>query len=312
MKLLFSLLLFCFFSTGLFAQSANDYWKEGVAAFNTQNYSLAIKNFKQYDALMPKKTTAQFYLAQSYDFLFKPDSAIYFYEKTLDYHKSIHLNKPARVKLSRAYLRQKDFVNAYRVALESMLIEPDDPHFALEFKDVCLWPYLISNRKLDPNYLTNPQKQISYIVNTVTEQKVITRNIINEKGIPFDSDTRRNIGFAERWYGSFDNPDEPVSIHFVFTTKELAEEVDEQDANAMKVFQNEQNPIFERVGAMYAMMPFDKKKMATILEYDEPIIRYCACKEMRSDIPKKYQKICLKDEREMVQKAVKINPALNP
>lgn len=312
MKLLCSLLLFCFFSNHLSAQSANDYWKQGVAAFNEENYPRAIQNFKEYDALMPKKTTAQFYLAQAYDLLFKPDSAIYFYEKTLDYHKSIHLNKPARIKLSRAYLRKKDFVNAYRVASESMLLEPEDPHFAIEFKDVCLWPYLVKNRRLDATYLTNPQKQISYIVNTVTEQKVVTRNIINEKGIPFDSDTRRNIGFAERWYGSFGNPDEPVSIHFVFTTKELAEEVEKQDANAMEVFKNTKAPIFERVGAMYAMMPLDKKKMAVVLEYDEPIIRHCACKEMRSDIPKKYQKICLQDDREIVQQAVKVNPALNP
>jgi tetratricopeptide (TPR) repeat protein len=291
------------------AQSATDYWKKGFAAFRTKNYSVAIQNFKEYDRLVPKKANAQFFIAKSYDLLYQLDSAIFFYDKTLLYHKSIHPNKVAIQKLSRAYLRQKDFMNAYQTAKKSILEIETDPVLDLEFQDICLWSYLTKNRNLDINYLTKPSKQISYIVKTITEQKVIARNLISEQGVSFTPNTRRNVGFAERWYGYFDNPEEVISIHFVFINKEFMTEVEAQDQNAMEVFKNTSNPMFERLGALYAMMPLDKKKMSIIMEYTDPMIRYCACKEMRSDIPKKYQKLCLKDEREIVKKAVKANPA---
>lgn len=308
MKLLLCFLLLMTFNS-MQAQSANEYWRNGVAAFDAKEYSKAIHFFKAYDELSPQKTTAQYYLGQCYDLSQKADSAIYFYEKTMEYNKSIHANDNAIIKLSRAYLRKKDFVNAYRVSADAVVAFPENLGFALELQDACLWPYLIKNRNLNSSYLTDPIKHISYVVNTVDEQHIIVRNIINEKGIPFEADKRRNVGFAERWYGSYANDTTMTSVHFVFTTKNMSKELDEQDVNALKVFENKEAPLFERLGAMYAIMPFDKKKMAVIMEHDELMIRYCACKEMRSDIPKKYQKICENDERELIQKAVELNPA---
>ena len=103
-----TLLLGCL-SLMLYGQDATNYWKKGVVAFNEKNYTSAIAYFKQYEAFTPNKAQTHFYLAQSYNYLKSLDSAIYFYKKTLELHKSSKPNKEAMVQLSRAYLRKMDY-----------------------------------------------------------------------------------------------------------------------------------------------------------------------------------------------------------
>ena len=113
------------------AQTATDYWKEGVADFNAKEYKKSIAKFKSYDELVPNKTNAHYYMAQAYEKLKMLDSAAYFYETTLKYHKSQRPNKDAAIKLTRVYLRKKDFVNAYRVSAEYAMKYADDSRLEL-------------------------------------------------------------------------------------------------------------------------------------------------------------------------------------
>ena len=305
-----TLLLWCL-SFMLYGQNAADYWKKGVAAFNEKDYTSAIACFKQFDVLKPNKTQTHFYLAQSYDYLKSLDSAIYFYKKTLELHESAKPNKAAMVQLSRAYLRKMDYQNAYNQALENHRKYPEDQKFVLEFYDVCMWAFLTEYQALSRDYLTkytwSPDN--NYIVNTINEQRIIVRNLRNLEGHPFLQDKRRNRGFVERWYGNFANEDSLTTVQFRFAQNSNQEGLQMQNIIGFNVLSDAGAPIYERVGALFSMAPFEKKEVLEVLKFDDEVLRYCACRELRSYNTNKEKKICLKDKRELVQHAVAENPA---
>lgn len=293
----------------LFSQSSTEHWKNGVHKFNNQNYNAAIQSFRNYDQLEPSKSNAQFYLANSYYHLSVLDSAIFFYKKTLELHNSKRPNEKAMTQLSRCYLQKKDFENAYLSAFENLKTDLNNQLFVLEFRDICLWAYLIKYHQLSETYLTNNSKQPSYIVNSVAAQKIIARNIRNKEGFIFEQDKRKNVGFAQRWYGTFKNEKEVQSIHFLFINPDVVSNLEKQEKKALEVLVDPSLPVYERLGAFYFLAPFDNKKMDIALQAEDLIFRFCACSEIRSYISKRLKKKCLMDSRELIQIVVQSNPA---
>lgn len=298
-----------FYSTLVLAQSSADYWKKGFAAYQEHKFEEAIHLLKIYDEMSPKKPTAQRYLALSYDRLWKLDSAIYFYEKALEYQTNTRPDETSLFNLGRAYLRNQDYSNAYTRGFHNMATFPDKDIFYNEFEEICLWSYLIKYQNLNSEYLTEWFFRDNYIVNTSVEQRVVVNNIRDENNEALLLDTRRNKGMAERWYGNFPGDKEIKTILFLFTDKDFEARHERQIEQAHKILHNPENSMMDRIGALYVSAPLDNKELADVLEYEDLHLRYCACREIRSEHPNKLKKICRNDTREQIQTVVENNPA---
>ncbi|MCP4442318.1 MAG: hypothetical protein GY810_25705 [Aureispira sp.] len=186
---------------------------------------------------------------------------------------------------------------------------PDQDAFYDEFEKVCLWPYLIKHEHLNKEYLTEWSYRDNYIVNTAVEQRIVVANVRDENNEPLLLDTRRNKGLAERWYGNFPGETKIRTILFLFTDKDFEARHERQISKAHEIFHNPENTMLERVGALFVSAPLDNKELAAALEYEDLHIRYCACREIRSEHPNKLKKICKNDEREQIKIVVEHNPA---
>lgn len=305
-------LLVIFFTLSLslvYAQTSTDYWKKGFAAFNDQKFEEAIPLLLSYDQIVTKKPTAQWYLGQSYDRLGKLDSAIYYYEKALEYQTNTRPDQNILFNLGRAYLRNQDYSNAYTRAFQNMMIFPDKDLFFEEFEEICLWSYLIKHQNLNAEYLTEWSFKDNYIVNTSVEQRIVVMNIRDQNNEALLLDTRRNKGMAERWYGNFPGDTEVKTILFLFTDKDFEVRHERQIEQAHKILYDPKNSMMDRIGALFVSAPLDNKELANVLEYEDLHLRYCACREIRSEHPNKLKKICKNDTREQIQKVVEVNPA---
>lgn len=306
--LLIYFVLFSSFLATIHGQEA--YWENGIQSFESANYKAAIANFKQYETtIAAQQPSTQFHIAKAYYHLHQLDSAIHYYEKTLQFDNINRINQRCILGLSRAYLQKGDFESAYKTALTYLQDNPDDEAVRTEFQDICLWAYLIKHHRLNPEYLTNYIKKPSYIINSVAAQKLIARNVRNEAGYKFDSDRLEQIGLAQRWYGTFYNETKEQSIHFIFIDPDLIESVREQEKKASEIMTNETLPIYERLGAFYFLTPLNDKKMNLALEQKEETFRFCTCLETPDYVAKRYKKKCIKDKRSIIQAAVNQNTA---
>jgi hypothetical protein len=290
------------------AATAVDAWNQAISRFKAKDFKQAKILFQQLNEVEYGSSEAQSYLADCYYNLQEIDSAVVHYESALLNMEAPHKIRRCRAQIVRCYLQKQDFERAYDLAMQNVQTYANSEYFRQELQDVCLWAYLIKNNRLSADYLTDFHLQESYIINSVAAQQLIARNLRSENGERFVFDNRKNVGYAQRWYGRFaDEQDEARDLFFLFTNTRFDEALKKQEATAMKVFKDTERPMYERIGALYFLTPLNDQKMKTLVKYDDLPIRWCTCSEMRPYIANKFKKACEKDEREEIQKIVSTN-----
>lgn len=313
--LLLPFFLLVTFTSNLTAQSASavaavECWNQALSKFKAKDFKQAKMLFQKLNGMDYGEAQAQAYIADCYYNLQQVDSAIIYYERALLDIAPPSKAKRCRAQIVRCYLQQEDFEQAYTLAFQNVQKFPDSDYFRQELQDVCLWAYLINNQRLSSEYLTDFHLQPSYIVNSVAAQKIIARNLRSSNGERFVFDSRKNVGYAQRWYGRFaDDLDEDKELFFLFTNTEFDKALKKQEVKAMKVFKDVERPMYERLGAFYFLTPLNDNKIKMMLKYDDVAIRACACSEVRPYMASKYKKACEKDEREEIRSIVAVNPA---
>lgn len=313
-SILYTILLFLLplysFAQSAAAVAAVDYWNQALGKFKAKDYKQAKVLFQKLKNTDHGAAQAQVYIGDCYYNLQQVDSAVIHYENALLEITSPNKIKHYRAQIARCYLQLQNFERAYDLAFQNVQTYPESDYFRQELEDVCLWAYLIKHNRLSSDYLTDFHLHDSYIVSSAAAQKLIARNLRSETGERYVFDSRKNVGYAQRWYGRFaDEQVEAKDLFFLFTDTNFDKALKKQETKAVKVFKDDQLPLYERLGAFYFLTPLDDNKAKLLLKYDDIAIRTCTCIEMQPYITSKYKKICERDDRETVQKIVAINPA---
>ncbi len=308
---LLALILLPFISNAQMAAATTvDYWNQALSKFKAKDFKQAKILFQKLDDVEYGSAEAQSYLADCYYNLLEIDSAVVHYEAALMNIDAPHQVRRCRAQIVRCYLQQQNYTRAYDLAMQNVQEYADSEYFRQELQDVCLWAYLIENQRLSADYLRNFHLQESYIVNSVAAQQLIARNLRSSTGERFVFDTRKNVGYAQRWYGRFaDEKEETRDLFFLFADTDFDDALKQQEKQAMDIFKDTKRATYERLGALYFLTPLSDQKMKTLLKYDDLAIRWCACSEVRPYISTKFKKTCERDERQEIQKVVALNKA---
>jgi len=238
--------------------------------------------FKGLDLLEVNQTQAkrEFLLAVKKDSLFhgsyhflgviylndnKLDSAIYNFKKSIDLNRNNgnHTREMAFVRLIDTYLIQLDFVNAFNSAWDAYIQYTDNKTIERYLKDVCLWSFYITHANLDPSYLSKDIKE-EYIVNSVDEEYLIIRRLqINGQYL-----TPSGQRLVQKKKASYDIischvPDSGETIDVSFKLNwDMRKYFGGTITNTKSVYDNQENPIYERMGALLINDPKQELKKA--------------------------------------------------
>lgn len=228
----------------------------------------------------PSKAKAEFQQAVKKDSLFhgsyhflgviylnenQLDSAIYNFRKAVSLNKqnANHTREMAYVRLIDTYMLQADLSNAFNAAWEAYLYYPDNKVIERYVKDVCLWSFYLSHTSLDPSYLQK-ELQEQYIVNSVDQEYLIIRRIeINgQRLVPAG---QRLVQKKKTSYDiiSCQLSDSDKTTDVVFKLNwDLRKDFGGSIPNTTSVYENLENPIYERIGALLVSDPKQDIKKA--------------------------------------------------
>lgn len=297
------LLLFCFLiflSNSLAAQSdeIKAAWTKAKALCNDNQYVKAMPYLQLVYTEMPRPLCC-YWLGFAYDIKDQRDSAIFYYNKSIKNSQKPQL--AAWDQMIRCHLRDLDFETAYAVAWDAMQKYPGNQTFLEEFKDVCLWAYFIKHLGFHKQYLSSKKLNKEYQIKTVTEQYLIIRNIRNENGQPLHVGNRQYKGQHEIWKCRFNNSKEELEIKFHLHDHNLDRELEKQHKKAKEIYNNKENPIHIRIGALMSLTPFEDKVLLDLLASEDEAVRFCACSEVKAKTSKKVKKACQNDKSEMIK-----------
>jgi len=234
-----------------------------------------------------------YFLGLAYDLTNEVDSAAYYYEACINNSRKPQLR--AWENLVRLHLRQADFEKAYKIAWKAIQDYPGNEVVLDEFKQICMWAYFIKHQALPKDYLTNYTLQKEYTVQTVGEQNLILKNIRNNKNQHLHVNNRQYKGLYEIWNCRFIGEKESITIKFNLKNKDLDASLDALEANAKEVYNNKEEKLLVRLGALLALTPLPDKSLLDVLAAPEEEVRLCTCISVKSSNSKKVKKKCLKD-----------------
>lgn len=109
----------------------------------------------------------------------KMDSAIYYYEKSIELNED-NVNKTKEMTYSRliqTYSKMLKFEKALTRGWEGLLEMPESKSIKRSIEDACLWAYYINQQKLNPDYLKSNELKEEYVVRSISQEYLILRNI---------------------------------------------------------------------------------------------------------------------------------------
>lgn len=306
-QLLLPLFLLCIQS--LFAQSdaARAAWDKAKDLCNNSEYVQAKPYLLEVYKEMPRPLCCH-WLGMAYDIEANRDSAIFYYQKSIENSPADKPQLAALDYMIRAYLRKMDFEKAYSLAWDAMQKYPGNETFIEEFKEVCKWSYFIKHLGFHKDYLTNTHLHKEYKIKTITEQELIIKNVRDNKGEHLNVGNRQYKGHFEIWKCRFNGSKEDVEITFHLHDKDLDKQIEHQHEKAKHVYNDVAEPIHIRLGALMALTPLDDKQLQDLLASDNEAVRLCACSEVLSSTGAKVKKTCQNDASEMIKKMCAVLP----
>jgi tetratricopeptide (TPR) repeat protein len=280
------------------SEAVRSAWTSAKTQCNENHYKEAKTSLLAVYKEMPRPLCC-YWLAMAYDIESNLDSAIYYYDQCIKNSQKPQL--AALDHLIRAYLRLLKFDKAYELAWQAMLDYPGNKVFIEAFKEVCLWAYFLKHHKLDKNYLTNTVLLKEYNTKTITEQSLIIKNIRDNKGQYLHVGNRQHKGHYEIWKCRFNNSKTALDIKFHLASHDLDHHIELQHKQAQKIFNDTNELLYIRLGALMASTPFSDKQALNLLAAPEEAIRLCLCFEISSANTKKIKKACLSDVSENIK-----------
>lgn len=274
-------------------------WTQAKNLCNEQEYLQAKPFLLTVYEEMPRPLCG-YWLALAYDIENQRDSAIFYYKSSIQ-------NSPQKPQLAawdnliRVQLRQLDFEAAYATAWEALQKYPGNKVFIEEFKEVCKWSYFINHLQFEKAYLSSTELHKEYTVKTITEQELIVKNIRNNQGQFLHVGNRQYKGTYELWKCSYNGSKSFVEIKFNLEDHDIDRQLELQATTAKAAFNNKENSIDVRIGALLSLLPITDKQILDLLASDEEAIRFCTCTEVKSSSSKKVKKSCLSDASKLIQ-----------
>lgn len=301
MKVVLTVSLFILSMSLLNAQSdaVRAAWTQAKNLCNEQEYIKAKPFLLSVYNEMPRPLCG-YWLALAYDIENERDSAIFYYKSSIQ-NSTRKPQLAAWDNLIRVQLRQLDFEAAYATAWEALQKYPGNKVFIEEFKEVCKWSYFINHLKFEKNYLSSTELLEEYPVKTITEQELIIKNIRNNQGQFLHVSNRQYKGMYELWKCSYNGSKKVVEVKFNLADHDIDRQLEQQAATAKAAYNNKENAIDIRIGALLTLLPISDKQMLDLLASDEEAIRFCTCTEVKSISSKKVKKSCLSDTSELIQ-----------
>jgi tetratricopeptide (TPR) repeat protein len=280
-------------------QATRAAWTEAKNLCNEQEYSKAKPFLLAVHKEMPRSLCG-YWLGLAYDINDQRDSAIFYYKSSI---KNSGKNPPLAAwnNLIRVQLRQLDFEAAYATAWESLQKYPGNKTFIEQFKEVCKWSYFINHLQFEKSYLSSTKLHKEYTVKTISEQELIVTNIRNPQGESLHVGNRQYKGTYEIWKCNYHGSKTPVDIKFNLEDHDIDRQLEEQKAAAKAAYNNKENSIDIRLGALLTFLPITDKQMLDLLASDQEAIRFCTCTEVKSSTSKKVKKSCLSDDSELIK-----------
>lgn len=301
MKLTFILCLLLFSANTLTAQSEETRvaWNQAKDLCNAQEYIKAKPFLLTVYKEMPRPLCC-YWLALAFDVENDRESAIFYYKESIK-NSTKKPQLAAWDNLIRAQLRALDFDAAYATAWEAMQKYPGNKVFIEEFKEVCKWTYFIKHLNFDKKYLSSTELQKEYTVKTITEQELIIKNIRNQQGQFLHVGNRQYKGTYELWKCSYNSSKVSIEVKFTLEDHNIDRQLDLESTTAKEAFNDKNNSISVRLGALLTLLPISDKQMIDLLASDEEAIRFCTCTEVKSTTSKKVKKACLSDSSELIK-----------
>lgn len=274
-------------------------WTTAKELCNEQEYEKAKPFLLTVYKEMPRSLCG-YWLALAYDLNDQRDSAIFYYKSSI---KNSGKNPPLAAwdNLIRVQLRQLDFETAYATAWEALQKYPGNETFIEEFKEVCKWSYFINHLQFEKSYLSSTELLKEYPVKTISEQELIVKNIRNRQGQSLHVGNRQYKGTYELWKCNYRGSKNFVEIKFTLEDHDIDRQLEQQEATAKAAFNNKENSMNIRLGALLTYLPITDKQMLDLLASDQEAIRFCTCTEVKSSTSKKVKKSCLSDASEFIQ-----------
>lgn len=276
-------------------------WSKAKTHANNRDYAAAKPYLLTVYEEMPRPLCCYF-LGVAYDLEGEIDSAAYYYQKCMKNSRKPQIR--AWENLTRMYLRQLRFDDAYKMAREGLDQYPGNAVVLDEFKQICLWAYWLEYGELDKQYLTDYTLKENYDVGTVVEQELIIKNIRNQEDQFLHVGNRLYKGTFEEWNCRFNNSKKNIVIKFDLTDQNLARQLKKVEEKARAVYNDKEVETMLRIGAFLSLTPLSDKDMKNLLLAEQEEIRLCACTEMNANTSNAIQKKCQKDSSELVQKTL--------
>jgi len=298
-----NLLFFAFIlllSNSLSAQSdeIREAWDKAKDLCNENHYVEAKPYLQLVYTEMPRALCC-YWLGLAYDIEEKRDSAIFYYEQCIENSKKPQL--AALDNIIRCHLRKLDFDKAYSTAWGAVTKYPGSKLFLEEYKAVCKWAYFIKHMDFDADYLSNTKLHKEYEIKTITEQHLILTNIRNQDGQHLHVGNRQYKGNFEIWQCRYNNSKEQIEVKFHLEDHDLDRQLDKQHEKAKNVYNNKEEKIHIRLGALLTLTPLSDKQMLDLMGSDKEEVRLCTCSEVLSTTSKKVKKACKNDDSENIK-----------
>jgi len=182
----------------------------------------------------------------------QPDSAIFYYKKSLSLNSANvnHTKELTYLRLINEYTYKKDFKNAFDTGLQASNQYPDNQNIVAAVRDACLWSFYIDVNSLPADYLSADAKD-EYIANTITQEYLIVRWLkLNDNALAVASQSlvnKNNSSYDVLKCQSRDN--QSITVNFKINwdmNKEFGGKPIATDA----IINNKAKPAYERIGAM--------------------------------------------------------------
>ncbi len=167
----------------------------GKAAFDAEQYNLAIEPFKKFLLIYPANIETMYWLGRSYEALEELGNALQFYARTVELDAN---HKDALMRSAQIYRQQNDPENALTMLTRLIAIDPENveahylsglSHLELEHPDDALTAFLKTIR-FEPNHL-----DAHYRAGLLYEQKGDTDNAIDRYETAIALDQSRTDAF---------------------------------------------------------------------------------------------------------------------
>jgi len=287
-----------------FAQDQySEEYTNALTLIKNKDFEKAKTTFRKLNSKYPNKTDVLHWVGVMNDMETSLDSAIYYYQKSLEFNVIGKSSMFTQLRLTRALLRSLNFEKAFEQAIVGIKNYPNDLVVIKEFKDVCKWAYYIKHHELNPNYLTNRFLQDEYTVNSIPEEYVIISNIRSRSDglVEFSGQsTDLKYDYIKCNYRR-DTSKFEVKFKKKWREKDKTNINNKYDLLPAEIFENTNEKPYIRLGAFLCSGTSDEQ-IDQCLETNIFEFRFCACASVTSITSEKIKKKCQNDASPEIQK----------